>query len=82
MIWAAKLIAKHLPPIKAFIILFVFSLSANGLLAGRLYDKDGYPQTLEERKASDDADMWKGFLIYCSPLAIFAIWFFTQQTKK
>lgn len=67
---------------KTILILFVASLSMNGVLAGKLYDKDGYPQTLEERRASDDADMWKGFLIYCSPLAIFAIWFFRQQTKK
>lgn len=67
---------------KTILILFVASLSMNGVLAGKLYDKDGYPQTLEERRASDDADTWKGFLIYCSPLAIFAIWFFSQQTKK
>jgi len=67
---------------KTFIILFVVSLSMTPLLAGKLYDKDGYPQTLKERRASDDADTWKAFLIYCSPLAIFAIWFFRQQTKK
>lgn len=77
-----KLIAKHLPLIKTFIILFVLSLSTTSLLAGKLYDKDGYPQTLEERRASDEATMWECLTIIGVPMAIFAIWFFKQQTKK
>ena len=76
-----KLIAKHLPLIKTFIILFVLSLSTTSLLAGKLYDKDGYPQTLEERRASENTKMWQAFLVLGVPLAIFAIWFFNSVTK-
>ena len=67
---------------KTILILFVASLSMNGVLAGKLYDKDGYPQTLEERRASDEATMWECLTIIGGPMAIFAIWFFRQQTKK
>jgi len=77
-----KFSSNHLPTIKTFIILFVLSLSTTSLLAVKLYDKDGYPQTLEERRASEDAKMWQALLVIGAPMAIFAIWFFRQQTKK
>ena len=67
---------------KTIIILFVASLSMSGVLAGKLYDSNGKLQTLEERRASDEATMWKCLTIIGVPMAIFAIWFFREQTKK
>jgi hypothetical protein len=67
---------------KLILILFVSSLSMSGVLAGKLYDSNGKLQTLKERRASDEATMWECLTIIGVPMAIFAIWFFREQTKK
>lgn len=67
---------------KPILILFVAFLSMNGVLAGKLYDRNGRPQTFEERRQSEDAKNWQALLILGVPMAIFAIWFFREQTKK
>jgi|Laugrefabdmm15sn_1035127.scaffolds.fasta_scaffold02285_1 hypothetical protein len=67
---------------KIILILFVSSLSMSGVLAGKLYDSNGKLQTLKERRASEEAKMWECLTIIGVPMAIFAIWFFREQTKK
>jgi len=54
----------------------------SGVLAGKLYDSNGKLQTLKERRASEEATMWECLTIIGVPMAIFAIWFFREQTKK